>query len=272
MGAGNSIENITTNINKSVTESITNVFQNNANFTSTDQEIMLNCSQPTGNKWPQSPAPNVPINTSSTFYDQCFRTVTDTDLIKTNADLVKLASVCLEKDTNIPFLTCSATDLNLSNFINVQAVQDSSSEIINSISNTASNSVQQSVDAILPGTSTDNKVLDAVKTVQSILTSTRVTNMIYNSLVTNSTQRINITGAGSVLNTVTLNDTINTISQQLNSDKEYTDAVNNLSTVVSQKASAEFGGGTIGAIIASIVGFFLIIGLIIFLVKKFNKK
>jgi hypothetical protein len=245
---GNSVSNITKNINETVTSVINDTLQKSALDISNNQAISVNCD-------------------GSSLFDQCVSEMLhfcrgDTQVCGSTNDLVKLLNTsCNDHDW-----TCSAGNITMKNMIDLNKASQQWSQSKTDISNNITSNLTQMAQAKLGGIQIGDKVTNKIKNVQkSISDIQNIAKQISRTAQTNK-QVIDISGGGANVSGVFLGVTEDLVSNVLQKNSDYTSAVNDLATTISQSAS--LSTSSIVGIVIGIIVFIIIIIIIVVVAKK----
>ena len=260
MGGNNSTLSVSKTLTQSITNSIIQSIQVNSSFVNIDQELNLNCDIATGVS-PANPNGNL-------FYPACFNVFKSTNNLQ---DLENnIIKVCKSKEGNWPFLTCRGKDIKLNNFIDIKSLVKNEGVIKSTINNNIEQNIKQAIKSQLGplsmSTTTEGYVSSAVK----IFNKSTLIENLFSALVNKTSQKINLTGGDNSVLTVTNSSDI--ISDQLNSNTDISNIINNIAADISQTISAAYGTGSFGSIITIVIGVIIIIAILLILVRKISQK
>lgn len=253
MGGANSVTNITKNLVESVSSTVINSIQNVANQTLQEQEINIDCNE--------------------------FTRVMGPQVLKCQDNTRKFAdkhgwseeelSHAIQNQCNSLFV-CGANHISMKGAMQVNLTQEQksqiSSDITQKIQDNLEQSASQSTGVLQFGDKTRNQLENTTKTVQKAVLN--ITNNLKNNF--DQVQTLNIKGGN--VSFVTFSTAQTVISDQLQENKVVMKSLTDLATTVAQDAKQSSGMGAIGKIlviiIVFIVGLLLILGLILWLLKK----
>ena len=247
-GLFSSVETITNNINKNITNLTINSIQSSSSTIDQSQTLNINCTE-----W---------VKESTVAKMACVKEIPD--LIKSGMSPEKAAEVCKIYDFG-----CSANNINMKgvmqNNINDDMILKIQTYLANNIKSAIDNAASQSGGISIGSTvvSSVGAEIDNIQNVIQTYLQTDFTNI-------NGTQTIMINNApASFITQDIFSDNFKTYTA---SNTVYTSSVNEIASAIKNASSQNFGGGSIITIIIVIILILIIFGIIYWIWQKRSSK
>lgn len=252
MGGGNSVTNISENLNTSIVSAITNIAQRSTQNVVQTQSFNIDCTKIDK------------INADS--YIKCLNIMSPHLGLYTSEEVANLCS----KDK----ASCGGNNVDISQAISIQQMStvisksqaDLQQQMLNQLKQTATGTYG----AFSFGDETTNKMMTVSKEAAYAIVNSK------QKILQELAEQQSFTLKGNI-QALTLSQTNNIIQQALQGSSSYTKSLQDLSTYMTQTAKSKDGLSSgmfkiLMIVIAVIIGVLVLLGVVIWVVKKFKKK